>query len=162
MKQIRFNIFETNSSSTHSFTVSGFTYCDDCTFDDTTEFDFERSIGYRDEILNTPFDKAYYLLMYTLCEYKDSNEDEINSIIDDVDEYYYEDDEIDNTTRSIINHILSKSDKLNTILDVISNGNEQIKNQIVEQMCDNFEFSNFEQDLSGFYLDWFYKKRIYL
>jgi S-formylglutathione hydrolase FrmB len=25
-------------------------------------------------------------------------------------------------------------------------------------MCDNFEFSNFEQDLSGFYLDWFYEK----
>ena len=148
MIQIRFNTFETNSSSTHSLILSN-SYFGDMT--DIT-IDWNLKIGYKDkQELNTPSDKALYFIMSVLDVYYDDNRDEIDLLHQKLDQQYYDVDCYEDTTNTLFPLIVSEcyknSSDFQVLLRVLKPQSQY--DDFIEEIKLNYNQSNFEQDLTG-------------
>lgn len=161
MIQIRFNTFETNSSSTHSLIMSN-SYFGDIT--DIT-IDWNLKIGYkRVQELNTPSDKALYFIMSLLDVYYDDNRDEIDSLHRKLDPQYYDVDCYEDTTNTLLPLIVSECYRVSTefrVLIQLLKPQSQI-DDFIEEIKLNYNSSNFEQDLSGYVIEGWFNEYNYL
>lgn len=148
MQQIRFNTFETNSSSNHSLIMS------DSYFGDIADIsiDWTLKIGYkRKQELNTPSDKALYFIMSILDDYYESHRDEIDSLHQKLYPQYYDVDYYDDTTNTLLPLIVSECYRVSTefrVLIQLLKPQSQCDN-FIEEIKLNYNSSNFEQDLTG-------------
>lgn len=150
MIQIRFNMFETNSSSTHSLILSNYDYCDEGV---NITLDWNLDVGYeRRQELNTPSDKALYLIMSILEDYYEDNRDEIGDLHEKTNpEYYdidyYSEDTTNTLTLLIVSECYKNSSDFQVLLSTIKPQNEI--DDFIEEIKRNYNPNNFEQDLAG-------------
>jgi hypothetical protein len=127
-------------------------YAYDCDETDIT-IDWDLEVGYkRMQELNSPSDKALYLIMSILEDYYECNRDEIDELHEKSDPDYYDVNYYsEDTTNSLVHLIVSEcyrnSSDFQVLLGVLKPQNGI--DEFIEEIKQNYNPSNFEQDLAG-------------